>query len=127
MDSLIRPRPIKSGNPLIFRSQSEDVGLKPSQGTDAIPSGVSRYPSPLTDMKHFLIHLVVAVQHRYLLMPLRRQNQSLLQENKSVHNKDTEYFLLSTIMLVFRILTGKAIIEILGVSLCYFGSGWPSW
>lgn len=76
-----------------------------------------------TDLKHFLIHLAVAVRHRYLLMPLHRQNLSLWQENKSGHNKDIEYFLRSTTTLAFRILTGEAIIEISGVSLYCFGSG----
>lgn len=47
MDSLIRPRPTKHGNPLVSRTQSEDAALKPSQGIDAISSSISRYPQLL--------------------------------------------------------------------------------
>lgn len=128
MDSLIRPRPIKHGNPLVSRTQSEEAGLKPSQGIDAIPSSISRYPRPLKcDIKHLLIYPAVAAQHQSPLMPLRRQNLSLWQENKSGHSKDIEFFLRSTTTPAFRILTAKAIIEISGVSSYYFGLGLQSW
>ena len=44
-DNILRPRPIKPGNPLVIRAQGEEAGLKSSYGPELVPSGVSRYVS----------------------------------------------------------------------------------
>lgn len=46
-DNILRPRPVKPGNPIVLRAQNEEGGLKPSQGVELLSSGVSRYASCL--------------------------------------------------------------------------------
>ena len=40
-DGIVRPRPVKPGNPMVLRAQSEEDGLKPN-GLPGLPSGISR-------------------------------------------------------------------------------------
>ena len=48
-DHILRPRPLKPGNPMVLRAMSEDreSGLKPNGGTEShMPSGISRFGDP---------------------------------------------------------------------------------
>lgn len=41
-DHILRPRPVKPGNPMILRAQSEEGSLKPNGNHDGQLSGISR-------------------------------------------------------------------------------------
>ncbi|MCJ1342982.1 hypothetical protein MMC31_001171, partial [Peltigera leucophlebia] len=41
LDNVLRPRPIKPGNPMVLRTQVQEVGLKPLNGIEALHSEIS--------------------------------------------------------------------------------------
>lgn len=55
-DHVIRPRPVKPGNPMVVRAQSEERGLKPNAHIDTIMSGVSRYARDQTQIEGILLN-----------------------------------------------------------------------
>lgn len=42
-DHILRPRPVKPGNPIVLRAQSKEGTLRSNGNYDGIPSGMSRY------------------------------------------------------------------------------------
>ena len=126
-DHILRPRPMKPGNPMVLRAMSEDreSGLKPNGGADShMPSGISRYGN-----SSFTVHCStrkftknpVADQPPFPQMPFHPSSQSHPPESKYVPKTSTGCFRQSITALVSRISTREAITRTSGASLCFSG------
>lgn len=74
-DNILRPRPIKPGNPMILRALGQENGLKPTQGVESLASAVSRfvlYPKLLTSPAFSSKLKLVVGQLPFLQTPLLR-------------------------------------------------------
>lgn len=127
LDNVLRPRPIKPGNPMVLRTQVQEVGLKPFNGIEALPSGISRSVDAQVLMVYSLTCDVVVGQPLFLQTHRPRSNLSHQQGNKCEPNRNSDYFLRLTMPLASLILIGGVTIEILGDSSSCSGLGWQLW
>lgn len=127
LDNVLRPRPIKPGNSIVLRTQVQEAGLKPSSSIEALPSEISRFFDAQVLIVSSLTCQIVVGQPPFLQMHRPRSNPSLQQENKCEPNRNSGYFLRSTMPPASLILIERVIIEISGDSSSCSGLGWQSW
>lgn len=125
--NVLRPRPIKLGNPKVLRTHVQEDGLKPLNITEALPSEISRFLDAQVFVVSSLTCQIVVVQPPFLQMHRPRSNPSHQQGNKSEPNRNSAFFLRSTMPPESLILIERVIIEISGDSSSCFGLGWQSW
>lgn len=127
LDNVLRPRPIKPGNPMVLRTQVQEAGLKPFNGIEALPLEISRFvDAQVLTVSSLTCHIVVG-QPLFLQMHRPRSNPSHRQGNKSEPNKNSDYFLRSTMPPASLISIEGVTIEILGDSSSCSGLGWQLW
>lgn len=127
LDNVLRPRPIKLGNPMVLRTQVQEAGLKPLNGIEALPSGISRFFDAQVLIVSPLTCQIVVGQPPFLQMHRPRSNPSHQRGNKCEPNRNSGYFLRSTMRPASLILIQRVIIEISGDSSSCSGLGWQSW
>lgn len=130
-DGIVRPRPVKPGNPMVLRTQGENSNLTnhranggPLSKLDMPASGLSRYANPKTHCESFLAESYTAAgplpSHPTLLpLPYR----SLRPGNRYEHSRNIACSLALTMLLDSPISIPRAITAIsVDFSSC-FGSG----
>lgn len=127
LDNVLRPRPIKPGNPMVLRTQVQEAGLKPLNSIEAPPSGISRFVDAQFLMVSPLTFQTVAGQPPFLQMHHPRSSPSHQQGSKCELNRNSDYFLRSTTPPASLILIEGVTIEISGDSSSCSGLGWQLW
>lgn len=127
LDNVLRPRPIKLGNPMVLRTQVQEAGLKLLNAIEALPSGISRFFEAQDLIVAPLTCQIVVGLPPFLQMHRPRSNPSHQQGNKCEPNRNSGYFLPLIMPLASLILIQRVIIEISGDSLSCSGLGWQLW
>lgn len=128
-DSIRRPRPIKPGNPMVLRAQSEEGSLKPSHGSEQLPSGISRYICDVFHLKNRtqITRTPVVAQPLFLPMPLLPFSPSLLLGSRYERSRSIEYSRLLNMPRESLTSIQKAIIGTSGDFSSCSGLGWRLW